>query len=459
LQQACAGESQRALAAATAPQVFSSGILLAEISTTPLPCEIYYWPRARSYTRQPVAELHTLGSPPLLAALLRRMCEAGARPATPGEFTLRAFLAGRIDLTQAEAVLGVIDAQGEAELHTALAQLAGGLAAPLHQLRGDLLDLLAHLEAGLDFVEEDIEFISAAELDARLAQAEAQVSRLADQMNARSEVQDAARIVLVGRPNAGKSSLFNALLATLQPAASNALNVSNSSPESNAFPTRQPVAIVSSEAGTTRDYLSARVELAGIPIELIDTAGIDPSIVQDGISATAQRFATAQQASAQVQLVCLDASQPLSAWDEVQIAALGAQRERSESRALLVWTKCDTAPAASEASQRRLPGDLRTSSHSGEGLASLLDAIASLVVGQISGATQPVAATVVRCRESLRQATLSLAAARRLAQAKAGEELVAWEVRSTLDALGNVVGAIYTDDVLDRVFSRFCIGK
>jgi tRNA modification GTPase len=451
LAQACSAESQADLASAASPRVFSTGIALANVSATPLPCDIYYWPHTRSYTRQPVAELHTIGSPPLLAALLRRMCEAGARPAAPGEFTLRAFLAGRIDLTQAEAVLGVIDARSENELNTALTQLAGGLAAPLHQLRSDLLDLLAHLEAGLDFVEEDIEFISAAELDATLAQAESQVAKLADQMTTRANVQDAVRIVLAGRPNAGKSSLFNALLAELPPPQTN---------EHSSSPTSHAPAIVSSEAGTTRDYLSAQFELAGVPVKLIDTAGIDSAIAHDGISQAAQQHANVQHATAQVRVICLDASSQLSGWDEAQIESyVATQHNEQESQTLLVRTKCDAIAQTSKAGLRQLPGELRTSSLTGAGIAALFDRLASLVVTQSGGAAHPVATTVVRCRDSLRQAATALASARTLAQSRAGEELVAWEVRSALDGLGNVVGAIYTDDVLDRVFSRFCIGK
>ena len=134
-----------------------------------LPTDLFLWPTSRSYTRQPLAEFHTFGSPPLLDALLQRVCAAGARLAQPGEFTLRAFLAGRIDLTQAEAVLGVVDAADRRQLDTALEQLAGGLSRPLHQLRDDLLNLLADLEAGLDFAEEDIRFVSGGELNRRLA--------------------------------------------------------------------------------------------------------------------------------------------------------------------------------------------------------------------------------------------------------------------------------------------------
>ena len=150
-----------------------------------LPCDLFLWPTSRSYTREPVAELHTIGSPPLLEVISAAVCKAGARLAEPGEFTLRAFLAGRLDLTQAEAVLGVIDARGSGDLDAALVQLAGGLARPLDRLRDELLQLLAELEAGLDFVDEDIEFISPAALHERLELAVQLLNEVAQQMDSR----------------------------------------------------------------------------------------------------------------------------------------------------------------------------------------------------------------------------------------------------------------------------------
>ena len=161
-----------------------SGRVRLEIDAIPhdLPCDLFLWPTNRSYTREPIAELHTIGSAPLLGSLVSAVCQSGARLAEPGEFTLRAFLAGRLDLTQAEAVLGVIDARGSEDLDAALVQLAGGLARPLDRLRDELLQLLAELEAGLDFVEEDIEFISPAVLHERLESAVQLLDEVAEQM-------------------------------------------------------------------------------------------------------------------------------------------------------------------------------------------------------------------------------------------------------------------------------------
>ncbi len=384
-----------------------------------LPAELYLWPGQRSYTRQPVAELHTFGSPPLLDAVLRAVCAAGARLAEPGEFTLRAFLAGQLDLTQAEAVLGVIDARSDAQLQTALAQLAGGLSSPLAALREQLLDLLAHLEAGLDFVEEDIEFIATHQLQSQLADAEQLVRRLTRQMESRGESATRLRVVLVGAPNAGKSSLFNVLAGDAS-------------------------ALVSDSPGTTRDYLTARVELAGLDCELIDTAGAEPAKVEHSLAAAAQAMTRQQHQQAQVRLLCLDASRPLTAWEQDQLAAPESQ--------LVVLTKTDL-PRRTDLLQRAV----ETSSRTGHGLDELRAAIAAFAAAQEE--TGVVAGTAARCGESLRLAADTLATACALAEADSGEELVAAEIRFALEQLGKVVGAVYTDDVLDRIFSRFCIGK
>jgi tRNA modification GTPase len=386
-----------------------------------LPGELYVWPGQRSYTRQPTVEFHTIGSPPLLNRLVQTICSHGARPAEPGEFTLRAFLAGRLDLTQAEAVLGVIDAGSRTELDVALRQLGGGLADPLSRLRSDMLDALAHLEAGLDFAEEDIEFIGRDELRRQLAQARDEVAGLAGRMSTRAPSATEYRLVLYGRPNVGKSSLLNALAQSQQ-------------------------AIVSELAGTTRDYVTASVDCGGFRCMLIDTAGraSDVSPLIHTPDAEAQRSRQEQTARAHLRLLCLDATRPLDGWERQELG-------RDDPQQLIVFTKCDDATDRS--------GGIATSSLRSSGLDNLKEVIAQRLAGLASVQTDVVAGTAARCRDSLERALTSLNAAIDAIDAKAGEEIVAGEIRIALEELGRTAGAVYTDDILDRIFSRFCIGK
>jgi tRNA modification GTPase len=416
--------SPSALPHSTAPRVVPASLRLPNLHS-PIPCDVYFWPR-RSYTGQPVVEIHTIGSPPLLHKVLRSICAAGARLAGPGEFTLRAFLAGRIDLTQAEAVLGVIDADDGPALDAALAQLAGGLARPLHHLRDDLLDLLAHVEAGFDFADEDLPFVTRDDLDRRLAEAETQVAAVEQQMTSRAEPVDVVQTVLVGRPNTGKSSLFNALAG-------------NSS------------ALVSHQPGTTRDYLTAELDLDGVKCRLIDTAGVATPIADsssdDAVERAAQIAAAAQRRAAQVHVLCLDSTRPLDGWERRELD------ERVAGEGIIVLTKCD-APRTIDAA---FPA-VETSSRTGQGIDQVRNELRrrALTVGDAHGGV--IASTAARCRESLRLAAQSLQQARNVV-ATGQEELTAAELRVALEELGKVVGAVYTDDILDRIFSRFCIGK
>jgi tRNA modification GTPase len=383
-----------------------------------LPCDAYIWPSRQSYTRQPCVELHTFGSPPLIETAVHTLCAHGARLAQPGEFTLRAFLAGRLDLTQAEAVLGVIDAHDHRQLTVALEQLAGGLARPLNTLRGDLLDLLADVEAGLDFVEEHIEFVAIDEVTQRLGTAQAHLQSVRNAMAARTATSAAPRVVLTGSPNAGKSSLFNALAGSVR-------------------------SIVSDVAGTTRDYLEAEVDCAGILCTFVDTAGADAQSLQGTLGAAAQSATASQIKQAHLRVLCIDATRPLHAFDRQQLSA--------DEPSLVALTKCD-APRVTLLDQPAI----ETSALTGQGLDTLRAEIAAWLNRD---AVQAVPATAERCRTSIDRALENLSLAQHLATTDAGQELIAAEIRLALDDLAQITGAIYTEDILDRIFSRFCIGK
>ncbi len=393
-----------------------------------LPGELLIWPTRKSYTRQPTAEFHTIGSKPLLQTALSKICESGARLANPGEFTLRAFLSGRIDMTQAEAVLAVIDADGTDQMNVALKQLAGGLAGPLGEIREHLISILAELEAGLDFVEEDIEFISQEELTAQLTDAHTSLLKISQQISNRDWTAETVKVVLYGMPNSGKSSLFNALTQTDQ-------------------------AIVTQVAGTTTDFVSASLPLAiesgALTVELIDTAGFETA-TQD-IKQKSQQHRLQQQEQALVQLFCIDGSRAPEQWELDQLSSL-------DPNTIIVLTKSDLGTTIPLELSESAP-TVVTSSLNSEGLDRLREQLCSTVMESQLGETSVVGSTVLRASESLVEATRSVELAIEAASGRLGEELVAAEIRQSLAGLGQVVGTVYTDDILDLVFGRFCIGK
>jgi tRNA modification GTPase len=379
-----------------------------------LPADLYLAPAPRTYTGQDTAELHTVSSPPLLDALIAALLNAGARAAQPGEFTMRAFLSGKKDLTQAEAVAEVVEAGSPDELEQALGRLAGGMTLPLQGLREDLLNLLADIEAALDFTDEDIQFVGKQDILMRLGKGMAQLINLDKQLEDRSVSNRLFRVAIVGAPNAGKSSLFNALAGL-------------------------SAAIVSPIAGTTRDYITRTVPLGGLSIELVDTAGWQDAV--DGIEQQAQALGRAAAKAADLILWCFDASQESPAHRD----------ELAGVPAVLIAAKCDLNM------ERRWPKNIfATSAMSGQGIEHLKEHLA----GRARAARRPaLAPSTGRCRHHVEAALKNLRAAHSIALFDDPAELLALELRLALDHLGEMVGAIYTDDLLDRIFSRFCIGK
>jgi tRNA modification GTPase len=382
---------------------------------SPLPADLYVGPAPRTYTGQELVEIHTISSPPLVELLIATLLNADARAANPGEFTLRAFLAGKLDLPRAEAVLGVIEATDRDQLRESLAQLAGGITRPLDGLRDDLLNLLADVEAGLDFVDEDISFVGRDDLLTRLAKGLAQLTLARKQLEGRGRSDQVFRAVLVGRPNAGKSSLYNALVGHATDAG----------------------AIVSPIPGTTRDYLVHRLDLDGVTVELVDTAGRQSA--RDAIDAQAQALGRDVADRADLLLVCVPVDAEPDAEEQLLLAV---------ATAVLVTTQCDRGPSAA--------GGLATSAVTGQGLTELRSLLAERAEAKRE---PPLAPSLSRCRHHVEACLEHLRKAHNIVLFDDPPEVLALELRSALEELGAIVGAVYTDDLLDRIFSRFCIGK
>lgn len=384
---------------------------------SPLPVELLVWPAPRTYTGQDLVELHTFGSPPLSEALVAALIDAGARIAQPGEFTLRAFLAGKLDLSQAEALLDLLQAEDFEQMQTAMAWLAGGVGKLLHDLRSMLLDLLAEIEAELDFAEEDLTFLPPEAVAERLRQAVKQLTSVEHRFQERDVGAGPFRVLLAGPPNAGKSSLFNALIG-------------------------QSAALVSPIPGTTRDWLEQVVEWEDVEIALLDSAGTGTAALDD-LDRLAQEAADKVGRSADVILLCRPVDEPEQDRNWTTLGDIPL------SRIVLVTTKCDLDGPG----EQREQATLRTSAATGEGIEALRRELVRKALQRRGGFV-----SASRCRKPIQTARDHLKEAARFVGNRQ-LELAAAELRWALDALGEVVGAVCTDELLDRIFSQFCIGK
>jgi tRNA modification GTPase len=380
----------------------------------------------RSFTGEDVVEFQCHGGPLPLSRTLALALAHGARLAEPGEFTLRAFVNGRIDLAQAEATLDVIEAQTTLGLRLALDQLGGGLSREVRRLREQLLYPLAYVTALTDFPEDDV---PTDELGAPLQAALAEIGRLLAGADQGVIVRQGARAALVGRPNAGKSSLLNALL-------------------------RVERAIVTAIPGTTRDTLEETANLGGVPVVLIDTAGITETV--DLVEQIGVERSRAALARADLVLLLLDGAQPLGAQDAA-IALLTHERPT-----VIVQTKSDLPPLAEvaplAAAHPQLRGVVRVSAQSGAGLDELGETVARILLGGLPLSDARLV-TNPRHREALRQAHGAVAEA--LAGLAEGRpvDLIAVDLHDAVARLGEITGETVEDDLLNTIFSRFCIGK
>jgi tRNA modification GTPase len=380
-----------------------------------------------SFTREDVVEFSCHGGALSLQRTLELTLHAGARLAQPGEFTMRAFLNGRIDLTQAEATLDVIRAQTNTGLALAQAQLGGWLAQEVRRLRAELLDALAALTVTLDFPEDEV---APPDIGPALRSSLRALEHLLASAEQGIIYRQGARAALVGRPNVGKSSLLNALL-------------------------RADRAIVTAIPGTTRDTLEETANLDGIPVVLIDTAGMTESA--DPVERLGVERSRSALAGADLALLVLDSSQPFTP-DDQRIAALTLDKPT-----LLVWNKADQgspAPPAPPLEHPHLLGSVATSAATGSGLAALAQAIAGALLG--SGSVAPGDSHLVtnpRHRDALRRAADLLDSVERGWSTGIPPDLVAGDLTAALNALGEITGDVVGEDLLDTIFSRFCIGK
>ena len=380
-----------------------------------------------SFTGEDTAEFQGHGSPAALRELLRALVQAGARPAGPGEFSRRAFLNGRLDLTEAEAIMDIIDSESPLQLRNAALQLAGAVTRRTGEVYDLLLGLLAHFQAVVDYPEEGVEPLEAAEIAGKLEEAAGKLRRLSDSYARGALLKEGVRCAILGKPNAGKSSLLNALLGWER-------------------------AIVTEEAGTTRDTLEEKLTLGGLLLRLTDTAGLretDSAAEAEGV-----RRAMAAAGEARLVLAVFDASRPLEPEDEAVIAAA-----KAAPAAVALLNKCDLPRLADRARLEAAFGTvLDVSARTGEGLEALEAAAAALLgaedplpVGEILVNERQYAA-VLRAQEAVGRAAAAL-------REGFTPDAVLTDAEEALAALGEVGGRSLREDLVEEVFSRFCVGK
>ena len=396
---------------------------------------VTFFASPHSYTTDDIVEISAHGSPVVLRHVVELALAGGARLAEPGEFTMRAFLNGRLDLTQAEAVRDLIDSQTLFQAKVAAQQLEGALSNRLKPIKQRLVELIALLEAGIDFAEDDVSIAPDAAILERIGQVKGPLLRLADTFTYGKIVHQGLTLAIVGRPNVGKSSLFNRLV-------------------------ERERAIVTAQPGTTRDLVSETVAIGGIPVELVDTAGIRRAL--DEAESIGIKKSMEALADADLVLVVIDKTQSLAEEDGELLSQVAGRP------AIIVENKSDLASAGGHGSEAKendrryafssLP-HISTSALTGEGIASLREAILGHVTGGATMQAEPGFLTNVRHQRLVNGALSALDAASNAVAARVPHEMLLLDLYAALRPLDEITGATTTDDILNLIFGTFCIGK
>lgn len=391
-----------------------------------------YMAAPATYTREDVVEIHCHGGPAAQRAVLALLLRHGARAAEPGEFTRRAFLNGRIDLTQAESVASLVRARSDVARKAAVRQLEGGLGDRLRALRAGLVSLLAEFEAQIDFSDEDLDELDAGEVGTGLRQVLGGLEALLATAFAGRALEEGVRTAIVGRPNVGKSSLLNALLMRER-------------------------AIVSDIPGTTRDTIEESTDIGGVPLRLIDTAGLREG--RDEIELQGIERSRRAAADADLVLAVLDATAGLADAD------LALLHDLPREKTLVVVNKSDLADPDPVLTLMSVdwrdggPRPLGVSAVSGIGLDELREEVTAFVLGEGGVSLEEPLLATERQRRLVEEAVRHGRAAQHAIDAGRSEELVADDLRRAIEAVGAVTGEEVVPDLLDQIFSRFCIGK
>jgi len=403
----------------------ASASVLDEVVTT-------FFAGPKSYTGEDVLEISAHGAPVVLEAVVRGAIQLGARLAEPGEFTQRAFLSGRLDLTQAEAVHDLISATTLHQARVAASQMGGALSRTVHPSKTELIRLIATLEAGIDFAEDDLDLLPNSEIESKIAVITLALARLEGSYRYGKALREGRSLAIVGRPNAGKSSLFNALLD-------------------------RDRAIVTSTPGTTRDVISERTAFEGIPVEITDTAGIRETTEE--IEALGIARSREVLADAALVLLVVDGTSTLDAADTALLAEIAGRP------AIVALNKCDLVPDKGRtqliASMAEIVPGLRAvhvSAQTGEGLEDLRGSIHTALTGE-GAVLDSVFLTSERQHGAVTAARQSLASADAAIHEQIPHEMILLDLHAALDALDALTGTTTTDDVLSLIFSTFCIGK